>query len=60
MKNEENPSKGRGNPGGSQSGGTEKKENTQDLKNQSQKDKEKRKDSDGNFVDRENRNPKGS
>ncbi len=47
MKNEENQSKGRGNPGGSQSGGMSKEENTDQLKEKSKKEKEKRKDSEG-------------
>lgn len=42
MEKDQNPSKGRGNPGGSQSGGTNEKENVEQLKKQSQKDKENR------------------
>ena len=51
MKNEENQSKGRGNPGGSQSGGTGKDQNAEELKEQSRKEKEKRQDKKGNFSD---------
>lgn len=51
MDNEANQSKGRGNPGGSQSGGTKEKESTDQLKEQGKKDKQKRQDDKGNFSD---------
>lgn len=53
MKNEENQSKGRGNPGGSQSGGTGKEKNTDQLKEESKEEKQKRKDSEGNYKESE-------
>lgn len=52
MEKEKNPSKGRGNPGGSQSGGTGRKKSAEDLKKQSQQEKEKRKDSQGNYIEK--------
>ncbi|MDT0691644.1 hypothetical protein RM549_17765 [Salegentibacter sp. F188] len=58
MKNEEIQSKGRGNPGGSQSGGKKKDETQEQLREQSQQQKKKRKDSEGNYV--KNRNYKNS
>lgn len=50
MEKEKNPSKGRGNPGGSQSGGKGRDQSAEELKEQSKKDKEKRKDSEGNYI----------
>ncbi|MGB7786586.1 MAG: hypothetical protein WBL27_10835 [Salinimicrobium sp.] len=52
MAEEKNPSKGRGNPGGSQSGGKNQDQSAEDLKKQSQKDKEKRKDEKGNYIEK--------
>lgn len=42
MAEHRNQSKGRGNPGGSQSGGIKKDESIEELKEQSKKEKEKR------------------
>lgn len=51
MAEEKNPSKGRGNPQKSESGDNKRDKTTEELKEQSKKDKEKRKDSQGNYIE---------